>query len=120
MTDADFVPTYYALNQQAMISAMTQIRIRVAAIALGIAFQFVLGACSTHRSAKDQSESRTVSSRRMADGKEWTTGNLNIDASLLIVTTMPNRIASIWAFVYVGVGPASVPVARTRVALADR
>jgi uncharacterized protein (TIGR02145 family) len=81
MTDADFVPTYYALNQQAMISAMTQIRIRVAAIALGIAFQFVLGACSTHRSAKDQSESGTVSSRRMADGKEWTTGNLNIDAS---------------------------------------
>jgi len=61
---------------------MTPIRIRVAAIALSIAFGSVGGAGSTQRLAKDQNVSGTISSsRRMADGKEWTTANLNVNAS---------------------------------------
>jgi uncharacterized protein (TIGR02145 family) len=60
---------------------ITPIRIRVAAIALGIALGLVCGACSTHRSAKDRNGPAFSSSSRMADGKEWTTANLNIDAS---------------------------------------
>jgi hypothetical protein len=61
---------------------MTPIRIRVVAIALSIAFGSVGGAGSTQRSAKDQNVSGTISSsRRMADGKEWTTANLNVNAS---------------------------------------
>ena len=64
------------------LDTMTPIRIRVAAIALSIAFGSVSGAGSTQRSAKDQNVSGTTSSsRRMADGKEWTTVNLSVDAS---------------------------------------
>src|SRR4029453_14692837 len=61
---------------------MTPIRIRVAAIALSIAFGSVGGAGSTQRLAKDQNMSDAIPpSRRMADGKEWTTANLNVHAS---------------------------------------
>jgi uncharacterized protein (TIGR02145 family) len=61
---------------------MTPSRIRVAAIALSIAFGPVGGAGSTQGVAKDQNVSGTISSsRRMADGKEWTTANLNVSAS---------------------------------------
>jgi uncharacterized protein (TIGR02145 family) len=61
---------------------MTPNRIRVVALALSVAFGSVGGAESTHRSAKDQNVSRTIpSSGRMADGKEWTTANLNVNAS---------------------------------------
>ena len=61
---------------------MTPIRMRVAAIALSIAFGSVGGAGSTQRSAKDQHVSATTSSsKRMADGKQWTTANLDVDAS---------------------------------------
>jgi uncharacterized protein (TIGR02145 family) len=60
---------------------MRLIRIRVVAIALNIAVGFVVAACSTNRSAKDQNVSGQMSSRRMADGKEWTTANLNVNAS---------------------------------------
>ena len=61
---------------------MTPIRIPVAAIALSIAFGSVGGAGSTERSAKDQNVSGAISSsRRMADGKEWTTANLNVNVS---------------------------------------
>jgi uncharacterized protein (TIGR02145 family) len=61
---------------------MTPIRIRVAAIALTIAFGSVDAAGSTQRSTKDQNASGTTSpSKRMADGKEWTTTNLNVSAS---------------------------------------
>jgi uncharacterized protein (TIGR02145 family) len=61
---------------------MTAIRIRVIAIALSIAFGFVGGAGSTQPIAKDQNASGTISSsRRMADGKEWSTTNLNVNAS---------------------------------------
>jgi uncharacterized protein (TIGR02145 family) len=57
------------------------IRTFVVAIALSIAVGSVGGAGSTQRSAQEQSVSRTISSRRMADGKEWTTANLNVHAS---------------------------------------
>src|SRR5262245_29457966 len=61
---------------------MRLIRIGVATIALNIAFGFVVGACSRNRSAKDQNVSGMISFRRMADGKEWMTTNLNVDAPL--------------------------------------
>src|SRR5262245_14268431 len=60
---------------------MRPIRIRVVAIALNIALGFVGGSCSTNQSAEDQNVSGMISSRRMADGKEWTTANLNVNAS---------------------------------------
>ena len=61
---------------------MTPIRIRVAVIALSIACGSVGSAGSTHGSATNQNASGTTSSsRRMADGKEWTTANLNVNAS---------------------------------------
>jgi Fibrobacter succinogenes major domain (Fib_succ_major) len=60
---------------------MTTSRISAVAIALSIAFGFV-GAGSTPRSAKDRNLSGTIaSSKRMADGKEWTTANLNVNTS---------------------------------------
>ena len=60
---------------------MTPIRIRVVAIALSIAFGSVGSAGSTQRSAKEQSVSGTIASKRMADGKEWTTANLSVNAT---------------------------------------
>ena len=60
---------------------MAPARIPIAAIALSIAFGSV-GAGSTHRSPKYQNVADTiVSSRPMADGKEWTTANLNVNVS---------------------------------------
>jgi uncharacterized protein (TIGR02145 family) len=61
---------------------MTPIRIRVAAIALSIAFGSVGSAGWTQHSATDQKVSGAISSsRRMADGHEWTTANLSVNAS---------------------------------------
>jgi uncharacterized protein (TIGR02145 family) len=61
---------------------MRPIRIRVVALALSIAFGSVGCADSSPRSEKDQNVSATISSSlRMADGKEWTTDNLNVNAS---------------------------------------
>ena len=61
---------------------MTTSRIGAVPIALSIAFGFVGGAGSRQGSAKDQKLSGTIaSSKRMADGKEWTTANLNVNRS---------------------------------------
>jgi uncharacterized protein (TIGR02145 family) len=61
---------------------MTTSRSSVVAIALSIAFGFVAAACSTEDPAKGQNLSDTIaSSKRMADGKEWTTANLNVSTS---------------------------------------
>jgi uncharacterized protein (TIGR02145 family) len=60
---------------------MTPIRIRVVAVALSIAFGSVDGAGSTYPSAEEQNVSGTIPSRRMADGNEWTTTNLSVEAS---------------------------------------
>jgi uncharacterized protein (TIGR02145 family) len=61
---------------------MTPIHIRVLAVALSIAFGSVGGAGSTQPSTKARTVSGTPSSsRRMADGKQWSTANLNVHAS---------------------------------------
>ena len=61
---------------------MTSIRIPAVAIALSVAIGSVADAGATHRSAKGQNDSVTTSSsRRMSDGKEWTTTNLNVNVS---------------------------------------
>ena len=52
--------------------------VRALAIALSCAFGFV-GAGSTQRSAQDQNPAGPIASKRMADGKEWTTANLNVN-----------------------------------------
>ena len=57
-------------------------RSRLVAIAVSIVFGFVAAACSTEDSAKDQRVSGPiVASKRIADGKEWTTANLNVSTS---------------------------------------
>jgi len=54
---------------------------RVLGIALGLALVSAGGADSVRRSAADQKVSDTnPSSRPMADGKEWTVSNLNVEA----------------------------------------
>jgi uncharacterized protein (TIGR02145 family) len=58
---------------------MRPIRIPVVTIALNIAFGFLGAACSAIPPAQDQNVSRMISSRRMADDKEWTTANLDIN-----------------------------------------
>jgi hypothetical protein len=59
---------------------MKPIRIRLVAIALTITFGLA-GVADAQRSAQEQNASGTISSRRMADDKEWTTANLNVKAS---------------------------------------
>ena len=59
---------------------MTTSRIDVAAIALSIVFGSVGGVGSTQGSTKEQKLSGTIASyKRLADGKEWTTANLNVN-----------------------------------------
>lgn len=54
-------------------------RNRGVVITLSVAFWFMGGACATNRSVHDARTSEAVSSsKRMADGKEWTTENLNV------------------------------------------
>lgn len=61
---------------------MTTSRIGAVTIALCIAFGFVGGAGSTQGPAKGQNLSGAIApSRRMADGKEWTTTNLNVNTA---------------------------------------
>jgi len=57
-------------------------RIGVVAIALSVAFGLGLGGRSTQCSGTEQNLSGTIGSpKRMADGKEWTTANLNVNTS---------------------------------------
>lgn len=66
---------------------MTPSRIRIALLALSLASgSLALGsigvACSTHGAANDQDASAALSSsRRMSDGHEWMTANLDVDVS---------------------------------------
>lgn len=56
-----------------------QVRLRAASIALSVACAAGAASRVTPASAQDQDASRaSQSSRRMADGKEWTTDNLNV------------------------------------------
>jgi uncharacterized protein (TIGR02145 family) len=60
---------------------MAQIRIPVVAVVVSIACGSVGGAGS-QRPAKQQNSSGTIStSKRMSDGKQWTTANLDVNAS---------------------------------------
>lgn len=56
------------------------IRVRLPAVALSIALDLLAAACFARSSAKDQEASGAMYSfKRMPDGKEWTTENLNVD-----------------------------------------
>jgi hypothetical protein len=60
---------------------MASMRSAVVTIALGVAFGSVRGPSLAGRLAEDQNLSGAVSaSRRMADGKQWMTENLNVNA----------------------------------------
>ena len=62
------------------MTRQTPIRVSVVAITLSLACGFVAGASATQRSPKDQNvPAALASSKRMADGKEWTTANLNVN-----------------------------------------
>ena len=57
-----------------------QIQHRVVAVALSIAFGSITAACFDRSSADAQEASATLDTfKRMPDGKEWTTANLNVD-----------------------------------------
>jgi uncharacterized protein (TIGR02145 family) len=56
-----------------------QPRTFAAAVVLSVVFGAIGGVAATQRSANEQTSSGTVASRRMADGKEWTTTNLNVN-----------------------------------------
>ena len=59
---------------------MTLMAIRVAVIALSVAFGAVGASCSARRSARDQGvPSPTYPSRQMPDGRQWMTENLNVN-----------------------------------------
>ena len=61
---------------------MTPMRLRVVAVALSMAFGSVGGADSGQGSPGKPNVSETIPvSGRMADGKRWTTANLNVTAS---------------------------------------
>jgi uncharacterized protein (TIGR02145 family) len=61
---------------------MTPIRLRVALTVLSIVFGSLAGASSTRQSSNSQEVAGTIPSiRRMADGKDWMTANLNVNAS---------------------------------------
>lgn len=72
------VRTYAQMSERE--NTMKPIRIRVVAITLTITFGPAVGADSQH-SAQERNVPGTISSRRMADGKDWTTVNLNVKAS---------------------------------------
>ena len=58
------------------------VHIRVVAIALSIAFGPVGAGCATEPSANDQRAPGTIAlSKRMLDGRQWTTGNLNVNTA---------------------------------------
>lgn len=65
-----------------VVTNMRTIRIRSAAVTLSIAFGFAGGAASTQPSVTRQNLSGAVASaKRMSDGKEWMTINLNVNTS---------------------------------------
>jgi uncharacterized protein (TIGR02145 family) len=56
-----------------------QPRTFAAAVVLSIALGAIGSVAATQRSPNEQTSSGPVASRRMADGKEWTTTNLNVN-----------------------------------------
>lgn len=92
------------------------IRVCVVSIALSIAS----GSLSTslqRLSAQAQKASGTTdSSKRMADGKQWTIHNLDVNTMLRRCGT---ELPSVWPFVHVGVGAASMSIIGRWMAIAD-
>ena len=63
-------------------SRTMRIQLRVVTVALSIAFGSLCTACFDRRSADAQKPSAAVHSfKRMSDGKEWMTENLNVDTN---------------------------------------
>jgi uncharacterized protein (TIGR02145 family) len=60
---------------------MTPIGMCAVVVTLSIAFGLVDGAGSMPRSAKDQNAPVTIAFTRMADGRDWTTANLDVTVS---------------------------------------
>jgi hypothetical protein len=56
-----------------------QPRTFTAVVVMSLVLGAIGGFAATQRSANEQTSSGTVASRRMADGKEWTTTNLNVN-----------------------------------------
>jgi uncharacterized protein (TIGR02145 family) len=73
--------THFTITPWPRKDNMTMSRMSAVSVALSIAFGFVGSASSTQRSPKDQNRSGMIASKRMADGKEWTTANLNVSMS---------------------------------------
>src|SRR5436190_24270267 len=71
-SDVDAIAKHQSCGRRAVRSAVESmtLRFRLVAIALTISFGFVDAGCS---------RDRAFSSKRMADGKRWTTANLNLD-----------------------------------------
>ena len=80
------------------------IRVCVVSIALGIAFGSVITSLERFSAQNQKASVTTDSSKRMADGKQWTTHNLEVN---------------IWPFVYVGVGAARMSIIGGWMAIAD-
>ena len=77
---------------------MTTRRITAVSIVLSIASALLGGAGPTQPSAKGQTLSGTVaSSKRMADGKEWTTANLNVSMAACVRGSRRSEYVSLWA-----------------------
>ena len=101
--------------------AASWIRVCVVSIALSIAF----GSLSTslqHLSAQAQKAPSTMySSKRMADGKQWTTHNLDVNTDpVLLLRRCGTELPPVWPFVYVGIGAASMSIIGRWMAIADR
>src|SRR5262245_20868868 len=79
------VPQGYACEDTLQVYTseehMAPIPIRVVAGALSIALGALGCTTSTNPSAKDGTVAGTIRSTRMADGKEWMTENLDVNAS---------------------------------------
>ena len=96
------------------------IRVFVVSIALSVAFWSV-SASLERLSAQDQKSSGTMySSKRMADGKQWTTRNLDVNTiAVLLLRRCGTELPSVWPFVHVGVGAARMSIIGRRMAIAD-
>ena len=69
--------------------------------------------------AQDGASEAAIRSRRMPDGKQWTTDNLNVSLASPTVTRYGLELPSIWPFVHVGSGAAGMSITGNWVAIAD-
>ena len=93
-------------------------RVRVATIALSMAFCSVGASCLAHRSATDERvRAASVSFRRMLDGTEWMTENLKVNtAAVPLLRRRRGELPPIWPSLYLGSCPAGMSILGDRVA----